>query len=259
MSEPYEVTVARRMTKMDRQLSEMSAMENGYTMGDVLGTLQMFPELRGLWPFSSINESGNALDISGQARTLTNTGTTTRAVLNNIVPYIVLNGSTQYFSRADEAGLDITGAMTFGIWNYFNAVAAQQICMSKYTAAGNQRAYKIENLAGGQPNFNITTDGSTLVAATGTAGDISAATWGFMCGRFTPSTEMALFYNTLKYTNTTGIPATIFNSSAAFMIGGVNGAASQAGRASLGFLCAAAVPDSLITRFYEVSRGFFGV
>lgn len=259
MSEPFEITVARRQTKTERQVSALSTIESGFTMGDVIGTLQMFPELRGLWPFSSVDESGNLRDISGQGRTLTNNGTTPRALLNNIVPYATHNGTTQYFSRADEAGLDITGAMTFGVWCSFTATAAQQAAASKYTAITNNRAYRLNCEAGGAPSMNISADGIALVSATGTAGDITAGAMGLLIGRFTPSTEIAVFYNKLKYTTTVGVPAAIFNSNAAFIIAGTNARASLAGRTSLGFLCAAAVPDSLLARFFEVSRGFFGV
>jgi len=39
--------------------------------GNVISMNLGFPDLRGYWPMTSINESGNVYDVSGQGRTLT--------------------------------------------------------------------------------------------------------------------------------------------------------------------------------------------
>lgn len=259
MSEPFEVTVARRQTKLDKQVSALSTIETGFTMGDVIGTLQMFPELRGLWPYSSVDESGNLRDISGEGRTLTNNGTTLRSLLNNIVPYATLNGSTQYFSRADEAGLRITGSLSLGGWYYFTSLAKSMTAMSKWTAAGNQRSYLLQALSTGAVSSSVSTNGTAVFTSSGTAGEIVTGGWYFMASRFTPSTELATFVNKTKHVNTTSVPASIFVSTAGLLLGGVSAAAALNGRSAMSFLCAGLVPDSLLARFFEVSRGFFGV
>lgn len=255
MSEPFEVTVVRRLTRLERQVANLAVAENGFTMGDVIGTLQMFPELRGFWPLSSVNESGNLLDLSGQGRTLTNGGTTPRALLNNIVPYATLNGASQYFSRADEAGLDITGNLTLGAWFYINTTGTR-VLMSKENGAGN-RSFQLYTTTT-KLNGWVSTDGTATALET-TTGDYAAATWQLVAMRFTPSTEIAVFKNLVKETNTVGIPATIFNGNGSFYIGRNSGGSYLPGRVALPFLCAGLVPDSLLARFYEVSRGFFGV
>ena len=262
MSEPFEITVARRQTKTERQVSALSTIESGFTMGDVIGTLQMFPELRGLWPYSSVDESGNLRDISGEGRTLTNNGTTLRSLLNNIVPYATLNGSTQYFSRADEAGLRITGSLSLGGWYYFTSLAKSMTAMSKWTAAGNQRSYLLQALSTGAVSSSVSTNGTggtAVFTSSGTAGEIVTGGWYFMASRFTPSTELATFVNKTKHVNTTSVPASIFVSTAGLLLGGVSAAAALNGRSAMSFLCAGLVPDSLLARFFEVSRGFFGV
>jgi len=257
MPEPYEVTAARKITGLESSFRDVNTRESGYTMGDLIGSILGFPELRGFWPMSSVNESGNIMDISGQARTLTNNNAAARAVHNNLIPYVSFNGTTQYLSRADEAGLDITGALTLGGWVYYDAVAAGA-AMSKYNVTGNQRGYSLGTIAGGVPQLTISSNGTaTTVVNSGTA--VTAATWHFFAGRFTPSSELALLFGKEKYTNTSSIPAAIFNSSAALAIGGINGGASLAGRASLGFICAAALPDAQINYFFHMSRTLFGV
>lgn len=260
MPEPYEVTAARKITGLESSFRDMNTRESGYTMGDLIGSILGFPELRAFWPMSSVNESGNVLDISGQARTLTNNNAAARAVHRDLIPYVSFNGTTQYLSRADEAGLDITGALTIGQWIYFNNAAGASIewGINKTGASGNF-GYGVRRLATtGLPDFYISSTGSNYPGAAGTDA-LAAGTWYFLAGRFTPSTEIAVFTNKDKFVNTTSIPAAIFNSSAALAIGGSNGAAGLAGRASLGFVCAAALPDAQINYFFHMSRTLFGV
>jgi hypothetical protein len=258
MSERFEFTAARKITGLESSFRDMNTRESGYTMGDLIGSILGFPELRGFWPMSSVNESGNVMDISGQARTLTNNNAAPRAVHNNLIPYVSFNGTTQYLSRADEAGLDITGALTIGGWVYYNAVAAGAM-ITKYNTTSSQRGYSLGTLASGVPQLTISSDGAAVTVVNSGSVSITAATWCFFTGRFTPSSELALFFGKEKYTNTTSIPAAIFNSSAALLLGGINGRASLAGRAALCFLCAAALPDAQINYFFHMSRTLFGV
>lgn len=267
MSEPFEITVARRQTKTERQVSALSTIESGFTMGDVIGTLQMFPELRGLWPFSSVNESGNAYDLSGQGRILTNNGPAPRAFGNNIVPYASLNGSTQYFSRGDEAGLDITGALTIGGWFYptsFTAPVSANTCVAKSSNAAPNFGYLLDFVTEAGPvtksRFFVSSNG-TANTQVSSASPVTAAAWYCLAGRFTPSTELALFTNNIKAVNTTSIPASLVNNGQPLTVGVLGAGVGNwlTGYSTLCFLCAGLVPDSLLARFFEVSRGFFGV
>ena len=251
-------TVQRRNAEMvDLLKADFAGRdEPNVAAGNALSTMLLLPELRGLWAFGSVNESGQVLDHSGQGRTLSNTGAVARAAAG-LVPYAVFSGAN-YLSRADEAGLDITGALTFGGWFYATAIGVDQTVLSKWTFTTPQRAYRINILAGGQGNAYVSSDGTALTQVTSTA-VLAAQTWYFMAGRFTPSTELAVFLNDEKTTNTVGIPAAIFNSSAAFMIGGVNAAASLTGRAALCFACAAALSDAVVNNLYMQTRAIFGV
>lgn len=255
------MSVQRRNSEMVSLLtSDLQARnEPNFAIANAVSTFLMLPELRGFWPFSSINENGAALDLSGQARTLTNNGAAPRATAG-LVPYVSFNGTTQWYSRADEAGLDITGALTIGQWIYFNNAAGASIewGINKTGASGNF-GYGVRRLAtSGLPDFYISSTGSNFPSAVGTDA-LAAGTWYFLAGRFSPSTEIALFVNQDKFVNTTGIPAAIFNSSAALAFGGSNRAAGLAGRGTLGFVCAAALPDAMIYNLFEQTRSAFGV
>ena len=71
---------------------------------------QTLPGLFGVWPFSSVQRStGNVADFGGQQRTWTYNGNPTFNLYNNLVPYAELDGTGDFFSRADETDLDILG------------------------------------------------------------------------------------------------------------------------------------------------------
>ncbi len=228
--------------------------------GDVIGDFLALPELRGLWVFSSVNESGSAIDLSGQGRTLTNNGGIPRAVLPSGLPYCTLNGTTQYWSRADEAGIDITGPLTMGTWVYWSTLS-NRWCMAKFNGSTNQRAYALSTSLSGSDYLY-----SCLVSAAGTASfginsspDIIVANrLSFMAMRYVPSTELALFVNKKKYTTTVGVPASIHNSNAALTFGRTADGAPMDGGLAIAFLSAAAISDESLDHLYEKSLPLMG-
>jgi hypothetical protein len=176
-----------------------------------------------------------------------------------------------YLWRADEAGLDILGTesyvdsayrgLTFGGWFYHHGVAATQGLASKWTAAGNQRAYLLEFLLGvGAYRLEISNNGIAAVVVTdAVVGLPSVDTWYFVVGRFDPSTEIAIFVNNNKTTNVAAIPAALFNSSAQFQIGAFEAGMNLLnGRVSMCFLCAAMLSDSIIGALWHQTRNMFG-
>ena len=233
-----------------------------YYNGDLISTYLALPELRLFVPFSSIGESGNAVDFSGQGRTLTNNGSAPRGIYNNLVPYADLNGSSQYFSRADEAGLDITGALTFGGWFWFDVLSASSyyFMMAKWGTAVGSYSYLLMN---GSGSTNITRG---LISSNGTAlsevntGTVTPVinTWNLITLTYVPSTSLTLRINNVSYANTTSIPANIYNSTSQLEIGRQPGGSNYLdGRAAGVFLCAAALPDDGHTWLYERTRKFF--
>lgn len=240
---------------------EVAAIESYLLTPLTIARFMGLPGLRGFWPFSSVNESGNVYDLSGQDRILTNTGTATFGVTTPGLPYGVFNGSTQYLSRADEAGLDITGALTMGLWVYPTTVTpgTAYVAMGKRSATAGNYSYRLTlNTTGNIFSGSVSSDGTveTLVNA---ASGPSVNNWYFLALRLTPSTELALWANGAKTVNTTSIPATIYNGTSAFQICGAGGGTNNlfAGRAALGFLCAAALADAQITDLYNSTCGLF--
>lgn len=264
MTEPYELVLgqmARKIDLLQRELREARTLESGYTMGDAIGAGLGLPGLRAFWPFSSINQNGTVIDISGQARALTNTNAATFGVQNQVMPYAILNGTTQYFTRADEVGQDITGSLTMGGWFYTTSIANAIRCIGKDVAGTNNRSYSISLAAGtGQVSMSVFPLGTSASEFSIGGSSIAINTWTFLVGRFTSSTELAVWVNNTKTSTTTAVPAATFSGAAPFTIG-ASGTPDLylPGRATLCFLCADALPDALINRFYNISRSLMGV
>jgi hypothetical protein len=218
------------------------------------------PELRGFWPMSSVNESGNVLDLSGQARTLTNNGSAARAVYGDLVSYFDLNGSGQYLSRADEAGLDITGAITVLGWFRMDTASASAGLFGKWTD-GTQAGYLLyyDNFFGNL-RFALSSAGTggSSVSVAGPTPSVGA--WYFIAGRLTPSVRYSITVNGTVYSTTTSVPASIFNNTAALEIGAYNGAANYLnGQVGPCALCATDVSNTQCDFVFGRTRGAFGV
>jgi len=229
------------------------------------------PGLRGFWPMSAFDSSGNAQDVSGHGHHLTYTGAPTYSQ-DGIIPFIAMGGSGRLV-RSDEADLDITGGesyvasatqgLTLGGWFYVVTLDDYDRFMAKYDGTTERSYWLYEGTtAQERATFGISSDG----AATGTVsvssanGSVPASVWRFIAGRFDPSTSLDVFVNAVKATNTTSIPATIYSGSADFAIG-ANGDGTNAitARIALAFLCAAAVSDGTVEALYQATRGMFGV
>lgn len=258
--------VVRRITLLERAQERLALPERSL---DAIGPFLALPGLVGFWPMSSVQRStGNVYDLSGQARTLTYNGNPTFNYTSKGMPYIALDGVGDYLSRTDETDLDVLGTetifaaatrgLTMGGWFYSTGANPIEYVMAKWLTTGNQMSYRI-NRAGGKWFGSITTDGSTIKAVTG--GDSTANQWYGLIMRFVPSTTLDLWCNGTKYTQAVGIPASIFNSTAQLLIGRDEGGTYPlfTGRSTLNFLCASALPDSLIGSLFEQMRGFFGV
>lgn len=242
-----------------------------------VGPFLLLPGLRGFWPMSAFESGGNAFDQSGNGRILTYNGNPTYNY-DKLVPYINLDGTGDYLSRADEAGLDILGSesyvasaargLTIGGWFWIDVLPGANGAgyIAKWNDAGvNQRSYLIwHSTAANVIGFYISSLGTGATIFSIDSSIVPAISqWYFIVGRFDPSTELAIWINGVKDTNAVAIPAAIFNSTASLTIGRWEGGGAGVqyldGRASLNFLCAAALSDDIIGELFSLSRGWFGV
>lgn len=240
--------------------------EPNFAWKSCVSQYQVLTGLRGFWPLGSTGSLGNAVDFSQQTRILTKNGDPLYGY-TGLIPWVYFDGAGDYFTRADEAGLDTLGTeaymhadyrgMTVGGWFKFDdgTPAGAEYMMSKRAGAGNISWYLAHN-PGGTVNFIVSDDCTALEAATsvGTTG----TDWVFVAGRFDPSAEVAVFLNSEKVTTPTAM-ASVCNSTADFNISGYNnGTALMTGYASLCFLSAAMLSDGIIYSLYHQSRAMFG-
>jgi hypothetical protein len=242
--------------------------EPNFAWANAISIFSMLPGLRGFWPLSTANESGNAYDLSEQGRILTYTGNPTYNV-SGLAPYIDFDGVGDYLTRADEAGLDCLGnesyiaaaiqGITFGGWFWFDRDTNGEGLITKADGiTNNNRNFDLlyRGDAGDVAQVDIS-NGANAYTITST--DIlTTGVWYFLAGRFVPSTSVDVYVNLAKDTLAAGIPATANNSNAPFQIGARNGGLLLDGRANLCFLCAAALPDVIINQLFEQTRAMFG-
>lgn len=244
--------------------------EPNFAWCNALAALKALPGIRGVWPMSAFDSSGNCVDVSGNGKLLTYHS----GVYNysSLIPYIDLNGQADYLSRADEADLDILGTETFvagaangltlGGWFNFDNVAQNGVgLMGKWDAGTNNRSYLLEHVVvagNSRCKFHISTNGIADSAFTFPARAVVAQTWTFVAAAYKPS-GTSYGYVDADWSGSGPAPASIFNGAANFEIGAYNGAANfYAGLASLCFLSSCYLSPTIISSIYQQTRALFG-
>lgn len=234
------------------------------------------PGLRGFWPMSSIyySASPRVADLSGQGNDLDDNNTVTFG-RENLAPYAgFASASSQYLNRADGGAsnwADILGTesymtsalrgLTLGGWFRANTLTGNMVVMGKgISSIAAQLSYLFfwrGDLATDPFLFRV----STGAAVPGVTSSVTTSTgqWHFAVARFTPSTSLGIYVNG-TWTSSGSAPAAIADTSYDFTIGATAlPSAYFNGRASMCFLCAAALPDAIVGQLYEQSRVMFGV
>lgn len=252
------------------------SIANAYS--GMISRILALPMLVGFWPGtvrgSGVGVADGVTDISGNLIHLSRTNSPF-AYSSNVTPWLPynhFNGTSSVLARADNANLSVTGAdtgvdigslggLTVGCWarTTVSGVSNQAI-MSKWQPGGNQRSWLLYANLSGKITFNITTDGSTQIAWSSTASH-PVSEWMFVVGRFKPSTSLDVWLNDTYDRRVSGIPATIFDSTAPFNIGATNSAADWfgGGQMNMWWMCASFVPDIIIRSLFEWSRPLYGV
>jgi len=269
MRDPYLDKIAAELASLRNQVGELNrrpqhaAPERAINQfGAYVARLLALPSLRGLWLMAATDASIGILDNSGNGMTLANTNASL-GLHNNRIPYRTMNGTTSRLSRAggNAAPLNITGGLTLGAWVRLNGVTANGLAVGKWNLIGNQRSYAL-GVVSGTPDtwrFFVTPDGTSGAAVSVTGAEPVPGAWTLALARYTPSVELSIHVNGVKATNTTGIPAAIFNSSGDFEIGGGTAFGFLDGDIAMAFVCAAGAsfPDELAAELYEYGAPLF--
>ena len=246
--------------------------ESAFAWRTACSMYQALTGLRGFWPMSALASGGNAYDLSGNNRTLTYNGNPVYD-FDGLAPYIRFDGTGDYLSRNDEAGLSITGAetylaaghrgLTLGGWFRPEDDTNAQMLIDKFYTAG-QYGYTLQargDVANDLVTFSISDDGTNFTTCNSSVG-YTTNIWNFVAGRFNDSdtgAELAVWLNDTMTTQASA-RASIFDGTDNFAIGGhANGTNLFTGRASMCFLCAAPLADATIWAIYQLTRALFRI
>lgn len=271
------VDTMEQVKSLERVAADVDALRNAVSL------LQILPAQVGVWSCSQVGESSGGASGSFDRLTdegdhtfhLTKNGTPT-IELDGLIPYASFNGTTDYFNHADATLLDIIGTesiigsslngLTMGGWFWFNASGNNEFLMGKSSAfiGSATGAYKLVKGGAGSLRFAVSDGATEDVTPSAGAGIPGTGQWVFVAGRFDPSTEVRLWRGDadglVSVVETSSINASIQNTTNDFTIGAVSGGGSYFdGRASLCFLCAAAVSGTHIINLFHHTRALFGV
>lgn len=255
--------------------------EPNFALGMAHSSHMGFGAIRGYWPFSSLGSSAGVYDVSGQGRTLTGVSIS-QFNLNALKTYVVLDGATDYYYRADEAGLRISGTESFiyvnnkgfsySCWvSFTSAIGNREIIAAKYEwTAAARREWRIFRETDGSLNFSISTDGTAINTTTITSaaalltqkasGDLP---FQHVAVNFDPSTRMGAYINGVEVASLeVGVPANIFNSSAPYQIGANNGLVNTTEFAGMRtcqhVMSAMYMPEYAVKNLFQQTRAMFG-
>jgi len=236
--------------------------EPNFAWQNVLSMYSLLPGLRGFWPMSAVGAAGVAYDLSGNNRTLAYHGNPIYRV-DGLAPYIDFDGVGDYLSRADEAGLDITGTeayigapgLTLGGWWWFDAYGADRDMIGKWWGAADFSYLLYWDNAFGQWLFQISQNGGALACAMGSSVVGVTGQWYFIVGRFDNTDNTIDIWVNATHETAACAAVNIFSGAAPLEVGGA--IAPLDGRASLVFLCASALPDYLTNALYGHTRWMY--
>lgn len=131
------------------------------------------------WKMEDVNDAVGS-------RTLTNNNTVTfpSGKVSNAGSF---NGSNQYLSRASDASLQITGALTISCWIYCDAL--NKIYISKGNGNVSNYEYELSVATNGSLGFISSNGSNYFQSSTTTTGIISTSTWYYVMFRKTGSTN----------------------------------------------------------------------
>lgn len=218
------------------------------------------PGLAGYYPMGVRNGVGHAVEHSGTGSNLLQTGTCSTGYDGNA--FVQLGNGTNYLNVVTTYG--ITGleawissslrGLTVGGWFMLDSLGANSGGLVSKDNATPNRGYYLSATTVPDVVFSVSGDGTVRTFATSAGTTVSE--WHFIAGRFTPSSEVAVFVDGDKVVNVTAIPASINISTGNFEVGRMAGSDVyiQHGKARDVFICASALSDDLIETIRNATR-----
>lgn len=165
--------------------------------------------LVGYWKFDESTAGATATDSSGNGNNLTPVNspaptTDIPGAMNAAIPdshSASFNGSTQYFTVADNSSLDSTGAVSVSTWVKFNNTSGNQTIMAKWQVGVHQQW--VLQLNSGHISW-WTGDGYSGANELASSTAITAGTWYHLVATATSGSKQLYINGTLDASNTAG-------------------------------------------------------
>lgn len=157
------------------------------------------------------------------------------------------------FTHSDNATFDLTSDFTLSLLFNPDDVTSNSGLINKWSGASN-RGYEMFQRNDGKFTLEITSDGTSgtqdsVVSTTA----LSNGTWYLLTGVFEASTRMELYIDgSSDATNTTSIEASVYNSSASFRVGSIDGASYANGQMNDLIIWNTALTDANVTELYDL-------
>ncbi len=211
------------------------------------------PGLLGYWPMG-IREApaGKVMEHSYGGLPLTQVGVVPTGYDGNSFVHLG-DGINYLFSTSGtvtgtETFIDTNiNGLTFGCWLSIDGYGGSNSGVISKDGAATNRGYSMFFTSAGAMGVAISGNGASTFSAAGAVVPLSS--WAFVCGRFIPSTEIAVFVNSIKSVTAVAIPAAIYLTTQQFEIGRFFNADSTVAHARVrdAFLCAAALTDEQVS------------
>lgn len=249
--------------------------EPNFAWKSAASALLGLPGLRGAWSAAVVGAVGELNDISGHGGHLALNGNPTfRYLTSGLIAWCEYDGTGDYHSIPDNARYDIIGnetyinsavrGLTIGGWFRPTETGTLERLMCKWTAGAGNRSYTLNYTVGDAFQFTISNDGTNTFTVTSTA-ITPVNNWYCVFGRFLSATpELNIYVGQASgwtaITNAVGIPATIFNSNANFVVAANSGGTEEfQGRISHLDLCVEAAAEGILKAFFNQTRAGFGI
>ncbi len=210
------------------------------------------PGIEGYYPMSVVGAAGAAINHTGVDAQLTQIGTVPVGYDGN--SFRQLGAATDYLSKSSLYGLTgletfITSSLrgfTIGGWFFINSLPGGAGGLISRDGIATNRGYVM--FIGSTGAIRALVSGNGTNAFFINSADVPLTKWLFIVARYIPSTEISVFVNGVKTTNTTSIPASCFVSTQDFEVGRYFNADANIVDAKVRdvFICRSALSDALL-------------
>lgn len=209
MSFPEDIIV--KQYNSQRSIDKLKLRENpAFHLAQMQAHYMNLYWLRGFWNFSSVNASSSPNDLSGNGLALTSAGSASITLdTTGFYNYVSLNGTNQYYYRADEANLELSYGACLMCWVYWNSFTSDAGLISKWSTTGSSGGYMLyTKLSGGNYYVSMAIENSagTFKELINTSVALQTGKWYFCVGSYKQD-ELKVFVNGTWDTLTTAIPA----------------------------------------------------